>query len=151
VGRKIPKQKPASAIPKYIAPPKDFRPVVGEGLLRIRLGRLDVKGPWCLSEITAAHLQDLLARISSLETMQCSDLFAPGSEEGKKYPVAKLPNKSARDRLVEIDLDDATEIARLRISGERRLYGFLPDGGPDFYALWWDPKHEIWPSTKRNT
>lgn len=149
MGRKIPNQKAPSAIPKYIAPPKDFRPNMGEGLLRVRLGRVDVKGPWCLSGIEPTHLEDLLTRISSFETMRCSDIFAPGSEEGKTYSVANLPNKSARNRLIEIDLDDATEIARLRISGKRRLYGFLPDGGPDFYALWWDPEHEIWPSAKR--
>ena len=35
--------------------------------------------------------------------------------------------------------------------GERRLYGFLHGAGPDFYALWWDPEHQIWPSTLRNT
>ncbi|MDX1890113.1 hypothetical protein [Mycolicibacterium sp. 050158] len=83
--------------------------------------------------------------------MSVAELFAPGSEEGKRYPAQELPNVDAISRLVELELDDQTEIARLRISGKRRLYGFLAEGGQDFYVLWWDPNHEIWPSTPRNT
>ncbi|RZK75279.1 MAG: hypothetical protein EOP28_00325 [Rhodococcus sp. (in: high G+C Gram-positive bacteria)] len=101
-----------------------------------------------MSTIDSEHLLDLLQRLKSFESMRCSQLFAPGSEEGKVYQVPDLPNKDALARLTELDLDDQTEIARLRISGKRRLYGFLHDGGPDFYALWWDPEHEIWPSRK---
>ena len=83
--------------------------------------------------------------------MRCAEVFKPGSEEGKIYAIPDLPNKQARDRIVDLEYDDQTEIARLRISGKRRLYGFLPSGGPDFYVLWWDPEHEIWPSTKKRT
>ena len=104
-----------------------------------------------MSYITPQHHADLLERLRAIETMRASEVFAPGSEIGKRYDVDSLPNTDARNRLVELEYDDQTEIARLRISGERRLYGFLPDGGPDFYVLWWDPHHQIWPSTLRNT
>ncbi len=112
---------------------------------------MDLGGPWCLSRIEQEHLVDLLGRIKSFESMKCAHVFAPDSQMGKTYEVDQLPNADAKARLVDLEFDDQTEIARLRISGERRLYGFLPDGGPDFYALWWDPAHEIWPSTLKHT
>lgn len=83
--------------------------------------------------------------------MRCAEVFAPGNDEGVVYSVAELPNRVATDRLIDLGYDDQDDIARLRINGKRRLYGFLPGGGPDFYVLWWDPLHEIWPSTKRHT
>jgi hypothetical protein len=82
--------------------------------------------------------------------MSCNEIFHSNTK-GKVYAVAELPTKEARDRLVELDLDDQTEIARIEISARRRLYGFLHNGGPDFYALWWDPEHKIWPSKKKHT
>jgi hypothetical protein len=146
---RIPKpHEQPSAIPKHVPRPREFRPGGGDGFLRIRFNHVDLGGPWCLSRIEQDHLADLLGRIKSFESMKCAQVFAPGSEVGKTYQVDHLPNPDAKPRLVELQFDDQTEIARLRISGERRLYGFLPEGGPDFYALWWDPEHQIWPSTR---
>lgn len=140
------------ALEKHVpAPLREFRPAGGDGCLRVRFSHVDVNGPWCLTSIERPHFVTLLDRLKSFETMKCSEIFSPGSEVGKIYPVADLPNMQAGKRLEELELDDQTEIARLRITGERRLYGLRPDRGPDFWVLWWDPKHEIWPSTKRNT
>ncbi|MFI2562454.1 hypothetical protein [Nocardia farcinica] len=134
-----------------IPKPKEFRPSGGDDCLRVRLNHLDVEGPWCLTQIEQPHFVDLLQRIRSFEQMRCRDVFGTGSQEGKVYKVEDLPNVEARKRLEELEYDDQTEIARLRITGERRLYGFLWNGGPEFYALWWDPRHEIWPSPKKHT
>ncbi|MEV0359135.1 hypothetical protein AB0H71_24060 [Nocardia sp. NPDC050697] len=138
---------------KSVPPPnfKVFKPKGKAGCLRIRLTTLDVGGPWCLSGIGRTELGNLLDRLQNFETMQRQHVFAPGQDEGKQYDVDKLPSKAARDRLTELEFDDETKIARLRIGGKPRLYGFLRDGSDDFWALWWDPEHEIWPSAKRNT
>ncbi|MFF0147619.1 hypothetical protein [Amycolatopsis sulphurea] len=71
-----------------------------------------------------------------------------GNGLGKTYPLP-LPNEQANDRLSELEYDDRDEINCLRIAGERRLYGFKEQSR--FYALWWDPHHEIWPSRKKHT
>lgn len=71
-----------------------------------------------------------------------------GNGLGKNYPLP-LPNEQANDRLRELEYDDRDEINCLRITGERRLYGFKEQSR--FYALWWDPHHEIWPSRKKHT
>jgi hypothetical protein len=151
--RVIPPPKVEGGTPssRSIPRPRVFAPTGGEGKLRVRLGSVDVGGPWCLTNIKADHFSDLLERLRSFESMTCSELFHQGTGMGKVYPVADLPNKAARKRLTELEYDDQTEIARLQITGQRRLYGFLPDGGPDFYVLWWDPLHEIWPSKLKHT
>ena len=64
----------------------------------------------------------------------------------KDYRVDELPNNAARARLIEIHMDDEDMISRLQISGKRRLYGIRR--GNQLYALWWDPEHEIWPSSR---
>lgn len=85
-----------------------------------------------MGHIDSSHLLDLLERLQSFESMKCKEIFAPDSETGKTYVVSKIPTKDARERLIDLQYDDQTEIARLRINGRRRLYGFLPDGGRTF-------------------
>jgi len=115
----------------------------------VQFGRCDVGSPWCLTKITPADHVTLLDRISSFETMKVVEAFNSNDEPGKDYEVARLPSKEASDRLVELEFDDEDYISRLRITGKGRLYGFRRS--ERFYALWWDPEHEIWPSRKRNT
>lgn len=152
-GKSIPKpNKTASAIPKFVPQPKVFRRSDGEGCLRIRMTSMDAGGPWCLLNVDPEHFIDLLPRLKSLEQMKKKEIFRQGSKLGKVYRVEDIPNPDALRRLTQIDLDDQTEIARLEITGERRLYGFISnDDCPDFWVLWWDPKHAIWPSRKKHT
>jgi hypothetical protein len=60
-----------------------------------------------------------------------------------------LPNAEANDRLFELGYDDEDRISRIRVGGTGRLYGFRRN--ERFYALWWDPHPQIWPSKLRNT
>lgn len=112
--------------------------------LVVRLNRVDVGSPWCLSRISAADLSDLLGRLRSIESMTIEGLSA--NRVWKDYKVEDVPNKDAAKRLQEIQLDDLTQISRLQISGLKRLYGFRQ--GNELFVLWWDPMHEIWPSSR---
>lgn len=148
--RRVPKpNKNASAIPKTVPKPPALRFANGDGCLRIRLTTVDVGGPFCLTEIDRGHFGDLIDRLKAFESMSYDEVMRCGM--GKIYQTAELPNPTARARLVDLEFDDQTEIACLRITGRRRLFGFLPNKGPDFWALWWDPEHEIWPSKKKHT
>lgn len=51
--------------------------------------------------------------------------------------------KEARDRLVEIQLDDIDELFRFRFTGPQRLWGCQCN--QHFVVLWWDPDHQVWP------
>jgi hypothetical protein len=140
--------KPAA--PEAASIPKRKRPVAVEsvtppvGTVVIRFGQLDLQGPWCLTRITRAHHLDLLQRLRSIETMTIDEMKQ--NKVWKDYSIPHLPSREARQRLTEIGRDDETTISRLQISGARRLYGFRKDN--NFFALWWDPDHQIWPGSK---
>lgn len=106
-------------------------------------------GPWCLTNISKPDHLTLLRRIRSFETMTVNQVFSNDGQVGKDYDIDRLPTKEARDRLLELELDDRDTISRLQIGGKQRLYGFRE--GSRFYAIWWDPDHKVWPSAKKNT
>jgi hypothetical protein len=128
-------------------PRRRFEPQDSAGRLLIRFNKLDVGGPWCLANITQAEHRKMLERLRSIESMTVREAFNNGDEPGKHYPVDSLPNAEAQRRLEDLEYDDETRISRLRFGGKGRLFGFLRDDS--FYALWWDPQHEVWPSKKR--
>jgi hypothetical protein len=102
----------------------------------------DLGGEWCISSISEAHLSALIGRLKSLEKMTAAEIFS--GDPGKDYDLnVGLPNRQAMKRLRELRYDDRDQISRLRIGRRERLYGFRY--GHNFYALWWDPQHEIWP------
>lgn len=114
----------------------------------VRFNKVDCDGPWCLSKISPGDHVGLLKSIKSLESMTVGEAFQ-GGHPGKDYRISDLPNKHARQRLAELNLEAVTNISRLRVNGEQRLYGVRR--GSCFHVLWWDPKHEIWPSKLKHT
>ena len=115
------------------------------GTLVVQFGRFDVDGPWCLSKITPEDHRNLLTRIGEIETMTVQQVFGTGNT-GTDYEVAKMPTPVALRRLTELDIEDQERICQLRITKQQRLFGIRHD--ERFYALWWDPLHEIWPTNK---
>lgn len=55
-------------------------------------------------------------------------------------------SKEAQKRILELKLD-IDEVFSLRLSATERLYGIVDNG--IFYILWYDPIHEITPSSAR--
>jgi hypothetical protein len=136
----------AHADKRAVARPADQNPF--KQPIIVRFNETDREGPWCLSRITPEHHLNLLQFLHKIENMTVQEIFTDG-DLGIDYQVADLPSKVARDRLFEIQREDEVRISRLRIQGRPRLYGFRRD--PHFHVLWWDPEHEIWPSTLKNT
>ncbi|MFI9380739.1 hypothetical protein [Kutzneria sp. NPDC052558] len=126
-----------------------FEPQESDSQIVIRMSRIDTAGPWCLSKIDPGEHSKMLGRLKGLESMTVMEVFASGEEPGKHYEIAGCPSRAMVDRLTELGYDDETRISRLRFGGRGRLYGFMRRN--HFYALWWDPEHEIWPSKLRNT
>jgi hypothetical protein len=126
-----------------------FEPKDSADNLVIRFNRVDTSGPWCLSRIDGREHTKLLARLRDIESMRVRDVFNNGDEPGKHYEAERCPNPALVRRLRDLEYDDETRISRLRFGGRGRLFGFLR--GNQFFALWWDPEHEVWPSKKRNT
>lgn len=114
--------------------------------LIIRFSRFDRGGPWCLSKATSEEITRVLEAVASFETMKVVEAFS--GFPGKDYRVEALP-RPPRDRLIELSLDDQAMISVLRLNGPGRLFGFRR--GRHFYALWWDPHHEVYPSRLKHT
>ena len=54
----------------------------------------------------------------------------------------------ARKRLKDLNLEDMEELFSLRLSGKERIWGILTQGVLE--VLWWDPAHEVCPSSKKH-
>ncbi|QSZ54648.1 hypothetical protein AYX19_17780 [Paenarthrobacter ureafaciens] len=145
----------APVIPNAVEPPEKLARVldlehedVRSRRLVWRFSEVDRDGDWDPTAIQPGHFENLLQKMADFESMTIGEIFKPGSEHGKRYPVERLPSHT-QARLAEIERDDETELARLRCGGAPRLYGFLRDHV--FHVLWWDPKHAVFPSLKKHT
>jgi hypothetical protein len=114
-----------------------------------RFTHVDHDGRWGFDRIEPATLCRVLRKLGEFESMTVREVFLAGGYPGKEYDVSALPLAESRDRLGDLQLSDMTKINVLRIGGAERLYGFLHDNV--FHVVWWDPGHEIWPSTLRHT
>jgi hypothetical protein len=114
-----------------------------------RFKHVDNDSPWGIDKLTPEEMTELLSKLQDVETQTINELFHNGDEPGKHYECDRLPNKLASERLAALGLTDMTRVSRLRFGGKPRLYGFLL--GNVFHILWWDQKHEIWPSQKKHT
>jgi hypothetical protein len=81
--------------------------------------------------------------------MTMGQMFPGHGYPGKEYNVEEIPTRPALARLDAIGLADMTKISVLRLGGQQRLYGFRDRNV--FHLVWWDPRHEIWPSHKKHT
>lgn len=118
------------------------------------LGKIDIDGSWGWNNIEITKWwTDILPKLKNFETMTWGQVISAsgGKSTGSgtnnhNIPVDKIIKK-ARDRLEEIHLDDIDEVFSLRLSGDERIYGILE--GNILKVVWYDPNHEICPSTKR--
>lgn len=116
--------------------------------IRFRFDRVDLGGPWCLTAITSDDHRVLLEKMREFERLTMAEAF--NGQLGKDYhDLSKCPNPTVLRRLQDIEMDDIDALSRFRLSGTRRLYGTRL--GNEFSILWWDPNHEVWPSTLKHT
>lgn len=66
-----------------------------------------------------------------------------GHRRHHPIPVERLcPEAQRRLQDLKLDID---ELFRFRLSGSRRLWGAVDDEEGVFYAVWWDPDHQVYP------
>jgi hypothetical protein len=146
---RIEKGPPRKAVPAGAAKPAGLLPAA-PGLLAVRWTRFDFGGPWCIGRSPSEEIVKLMKFVQNLERLKPAEVFRPDGSLGADYgDPACLPNEAAKARLRELSLIDETCISRIRMGSRRRLYGFRRD--PEFYPVFWDPDHAIWPCRKRNT
>lgn len=110
-----------------------------------RFNLADTEGPWAITPEVWAGLRE---HLKWFETMTMHELFDKGEEPGKDYALDRgFPNGEAGRRWARLGLDDQDRVSRLRRGGPIRIYGLRVANV--FHVLWWDPRHEIWPSRSR--
>ncbi|OAD21029.1 hypothetical protein THIOM_003223 [Candidatus Thiomargarita nelsonii] len=112
-----------------------------------RLSLLDWDGPWGWRNIDAKKWQEILQKLGHFETRTWADIKNDGNNHAVE--IQNSPNPEVPKRLIDIHLDDIDELFSLRLSGKERVWGILE--GHILKILWWDPNHEVWPSTKKHT
>jgi len=115
--------------------------------VRFCFSLLDHNGPWPLHTEESEKLREVLEKMAEYERRSWAEVTTSQSYESYG-DMSTCPNRDAIHRLTE-NYEGLDHIGRFRLSGRERLYGVRRGG--DFLILWWDPRHEIWPSTKRHT
>ncbi|MXZ48867.1 MAG: hypothetical protein F4Z13_06455 [Candidatus Dadabacteria bacterium] len=107
---------------------------------------LDMGGPFGWSKCSVSVLNDVLKpRLSNFETMTWAEIE---SHRHHSIPTGDLSTQ-AQKRLSDKKLSDVDEVFSLAIGSKERIIGIRDRDV--FKLLWWDPKHEVCPSTKRHT
>lgn len=90
---------------------------------------------------------DIFEKLVSYESRTWAEIL---SNPTRDHPIAvgKLC-KEARQRLMDLKLDDVEALFRFRFTGLQRLWGIRDRNV--FQVLWWDPEHKVCPSQLRNT
>lgn len=114
-----------------------------------KIGRFDKDGCWGKDAVQLPdHLwDDLFNKLSNYESMTWASILQD-KKRNHSVPINDLC-KEARDRLEALKLDDVDDLFRFRLSGEQRVWGMRDR--QIFYLLWWDPNHQVCPSTLKNT
>lgn len=113
-----------------------------------RASKLQMVEPYGWHELDISTLYGIHQKLSQFESMSWKDILVKSRTSNHLVSIDKLC-KPARDRLTAMALDDVDEILSLRLSGKERVWGILDRGTVNL--LWWDPNHEICPSTLKHT
>ena len=113
---------------------------------------MDCDGPWGLRRLMGADLcSAIFPKLRNFETMTWANIIQQsggGSSGTNSHPVKVASLASdAKKRLAEISQDDVEELFSLRLDGRKRIWGKRE--GRTLKILWYDPKHEVCPSTTR--
>jgi hypothetical protein len=105
---------------------------------------MEMRDPFGWHQIDGPTLLGIREKLRSFETMTLSAILGPNHH---LVPVESLC-KEARERLVELHLDDI-ELLSLRLGATERVWGTLERN--IVTLLWWDPLHQVCPSLKKHT
>ena len=109
---------------------------------------LELVDPFGWHTIGESDLRFVLEKLASFESMTWTDILVKGKFQNHPIPVADLCSE-ARRRLADLNQDDIDELVSLRLAGKPRIWGIRD--GHLLKLLWWDPNHQVYPSTKKHT
>lgn len=115
---------------------------------RWRFGLLQMDGAFGWYGLEPASAHSLRERLAQLERQTWNEIFVQDRHHHHSADLDKL-SSAALKRLRELKLDDRDCLWSLRVSARERVWGILEED--IFYFLWWDPEHEVYPSSLKHT
>lgn len=113
-----------------------------------RVSLLEMRDPYGWHKIKQEKLAEIHSKLSELESLSWNEILVIRRKQNHRISRTKIC-KEAQDRLRELKLDDIDELISLRLSGPERVWGFQHLDA--LTLLWWDPEHQVYPSTLQNT
>ena len=118
-----------------------------------RFSRMDRGGDWGYEQINTNNAwEDVFQKLQNFDSMTwdalLKDLRGRSRGNANHEVPREMLSKKARDRLNRIGRLDIEEVFSLRLTNKGRIFGVR--NGSVLEILWYDPKHEVCPSTKRN-
>ena len=133
--------------------PLEKRPIPGPPVetdpderIVFRLSWMDHDGDFSWAGLSTDDVRLVAQRCKSWETLRAGEFI--GQTGTKPIPFVNM-SPVAQKRAAEIELDVFDGLWELRLGGKQRIWGLLD--GHVFYIVWWDPDHQVCPSTKKHT
>ena len=108
-----------------------------------RLSKLRMDQPFGWDQISRTDLEDVVTHLSSLESMTWSEIVVAARKQNHYCDVEDL-SKPAREIIIQ-DWRGADQVLSIRLTNLKRVWGIMEQGV--LYLLWWDPDHQVYPST----
>lgn len=106
---------------------------------------MDMDGRWGWEKVDAATLAEIRSKLRDFESMRWEQI---GKDSHYVSPASIV--REAANRLKTVSQGyDLDLLYSLRLTGKKRVWGFKK--GDVLAILWWDPRHEVYPSAKKNT
>lgn len=107
-----------------------------------RVRMMDLDGEWGWGKCSADQIREIQGKLAAFEGLTWGEI------ERRKSCHSTSPERiirAARNRLVELGLDDLDKLYQLRFGSTERVWGVRVEH--HLMLLWWDPKHAVWPTS----
>lgn len=140
---KIPKSKPLQ--PRQFEKEQPERYMTENPVWSFR--RIDMTHPrWSIKSCGDIYGK-IITKLRDFEGMTWQDIISAsgGRSHDTNSHFEDVANlcKEARERILELHMEDEDRLFSLRLTAMERLYGILD--GRTFFIIWYDPGHEIYP------
>jgi len=88
-------------------------------------------------------MRSVIAHLKSLETMTWRDILVVAKKQNHHCNVSDLAKRARQN--IEEDWQGADRVLSIRVTNTKRVWGIIDQG--IFHLIWWDPEHEVMPST----
>ena len=113
-----------------------------------QFSKIETCDPFGWHVLQGEKLHQLLERIQAFESMTWNEILVEGKKHHHSISTDNL-EKTAKDRLAELFLDDIEYLVSLKVDGCGRIWGIRQES--ILLLLWWDPDHKVCKSQKKHT